>query len=145
MITGSVSIPYSFLHTCFGYSYPLLSSLYIRVKLSIWMINCKVTLVIGNILLTDYQGLVPKTGARSGIREFPLWLSRVKTWHCLCEDAGLILGLTQWFKDPVGCRCDLASELLWLWPRLALIRPLAWELAYAAGVALKVQSNLHCL
>ena len=31
-------------------------------------------------------------------------------------------------------------ELLWLWQRLAAvapIRPLAWELPYAAGVALK--------
>jgi len=38
----------------------------------------------------------------------------------------------------VGCRCG--SDLLWLWHRLAavaLIRPLAWELPYAAGAALK--------
>ena len=36
----------------------------------------------------------------------------------------------------VGCRRDLDPELLWLWHRLAaaaLIRPLAWELPYAAG------------
>ena len=45
--------------------------------------------------------------------------------------AGSIPGPTQWVKDPV---------LLWLWHRLAaaaLIRPLAWELPYATGVALK--------
>ena len=47
------------------------------------------------------------------------------------EAAGLIPGLDQWVKD---------LALLWLWYRLAavaLIRPLAWEPPYAAGVALK--------
>ena len=44
----------------------------------------------------------------------------------------------------VGCRCGSDPELLWLWCRLAataLIRPLASELAYALGVALKRQKN----
>ena len=40
----------------------------------------------------------------------------------------------------VGRRCGLDPELLWLWWRLAAtapIQPLAWELPYAAGAALK--------
>ena len=40
----------------------------------------------------------------------------------------------------VGCRHGSDLELLWLWCRLvatALIRPLAWEPPYAAGVALE--------
>ena len=40
----------------------------------------------------------------------------------------------------VGCRCGWDPPLLWLWRRpaaTALIRPLAWEPPYAAGVALE--------
>ena len=39
-----------------------------------------------------------------------------------------------------GHRCGSDPSLLWLWCRstaVALIRPLAWEPPYAAGVALK--------
>ena len=38
----------------------------------------------------------------------------------------------------IGCRCGLDPMLLWLWCRPAAtapIRPLAWELPYAVGVA----------
>ena len=44
----------------------------------------------------------------------------------------------------VGHRCGLDLALLWLWCRLpaaALIRPLAWELPFAACVALKKRIN----
>ena len=40
----------------------------------------------------------------------------------------------------VGRRCGLDPALLWLWCRPAAVaptRPLAWELPYAAGTALK--------
>ena len=72
-------------------------------------------------------------------------------WSCHCGSAitnparnhkgvGLIPGLAQWVKD---------LALLWLWFRLAAaapIRPLAWELPYAAGVALKRKKNsLFCI
>ena len=45
------------------------------------------------------------------------------------EDVSSIPGLVQWVKDPA---------LLWLWlgqTSTAPIRPLAWELPYAAGAA----------
>ena len=44
----------------------------------------------------------------------------------------------------VGGRRGLDPALLWLWHRLAatsLSQPLAWELPYAAGVALKSEIN----
>ena len=63
------------------------------------------------------------------------------------EDVGPNLGLAQWVGEPgvvmscgIGCRNCSDPELFWLWCRpaaVALIRPLAWELPYAAGMALK--------
>ena len=63
------------------------------------------------------------------------------------KDAGSIPGLAQWVKDlelsvsyGVGHRCSSDLALLWLWCRpvaVAPIRPLAWELPYAAGAALQ--------
>ena len=47
------------------------------------------------------------------------------------EEEDSIPGLTEWAKDPA---------LLWPWSRLA-IQPLAWELPYAMGAALKQQQQ----
>ena len=44
----------------------------------------------------------------------------------------------------LGHRCGSDLALLWLWHRPAAtapIRPLAWELPYATGVALKIQKT----
>jgi len=74
---------------------------------------------------------------------------QVKNTTRIHEDTGLILGLTQWVKGSsiatscgISHRCssDPAWLWLWLWCRPAAaapIRPLAWELPYASGVALK--------
>ena len=43
-----------------------------------------------------------------------------------------------------GCRHGLDPMLLWLWHRLAAVAPtipLAWELPYAVGAALKRQKT----
>ena len=71
------------------------------------------------------------------------WLTNPTRNH---EVAGPIPGLTQWVRDlgvavscGIGCRCGLDPALLWAWCRPAAttpIRPLAWELPYAKGVAL---------
>ena len=55
------------------------------------------------------------------------------------EDAGSIPDLTQWAWGSSVAVSSLDPTLLWLWHRWAVapIQPLAWELRYAAGVALK--------
>ena len=71
------------------------------------------------------------------------------------EDVGSIPGLTQWVKESgiavscgVGCRRGLDPALLWLWCRLAavtLIGPLACEVPYVTGAALKTKSKTKLL
>ena len=45
----------------------------------------------------------------------------------------------------VGHRCGLDPELLWLYRKVAvaLIQPIAWELPYAAGAALKSKIHIY--
>ena len=72
------------------------------------------------------------------IRELGAQLVSMRMW---------VQSLAQWVKDlvlsqtaRVGYRCSSDLVLLWLWCRLAAaapIRPLAWELPYAVGAALK--------
>ena len=69
------------------------------------------------------------------------------------EDAGLIPDLTWWVgdlalqTDLIGHRHSSDPMLLWLWCRpvaVVLMWPLAWELPYATGMALKayIQTKL---
>ena len=76
------------------------------------------------------------------MREFPLCLSKLQTWlvskRMWVQSLASIFGIAK--SCGVGRRRSSNPELLWLWRRLiaaALIQPLAWELTYAGGVALK--------
>ena len=42
-------------------------------------------------------------------RQFPLWISRLKTRHSVHEDEGSIPGLNQWVKD-LALLQDLVSD-----------------------------------
>ena len=73
--------------------------------------------------------------------EVPIVAQQLMNLTSIHEDMGLILGLSGLrSRCGVGHRCGLDPMLLWLWCRLvatAPIEPLAWELPYAEGVALK--------
>ena len=86
--------------------------------------------------------------------EFPWWHSGNKldkhTWgfgfssrpRSVSWGAGIAMSCS------VDHRCGLDPAWLWLWHRLsatASIRPLAWELLYAVGVALRKKNSLIIL
>ena len=83
----------------------------------------------------------------------PIVAQQVKNLTSVHEDVGLIPGPARWIKGlallqgvALGCKCCSDSTLLWLWLwcRLAAaapVRPLAWELPYATGAALKRQKK----
>ena len=75
------------------------------------------------------------------------WVKNTTSIH---EDSGLIAGLVQLVKGSgvgiscgVGGRCGSgpSSVAVAEAPAAALIRPLAWELSYASGVALEKQKK----
>ena len=95
--------------------------------------------------------LVTGWAIKTGCSEVPIVAQWVRNPARIYEEESLIPGLTQWVKGSstaVSCgvvhRCGSDLVLLWLWRRPAAaapIWPLAWELPYATGLALKRQKK----
>ena len=52
---------------------------------------------------------------RNLIPEFPLRLSRLRTWHSVHEDVGSVSGLSHWVKDAVLLQADAAPICTCSW------------------------------
>ena len=83
--------------------------------------------------------------------EFPLWLSRLRTWlvsmRMWSRSLASLSGLRIWNCHELQCRSQrqlgsgVAVAVVWSSAE-AWIRPLAWELPYAGGVALKRKEKI---
>ena len=98
-----------------------------------------------DILPPSYSPLLTKPHLSKikyiGVPVVAQWVENLTRIH---EDVCLIPGLTQWASCGIGCRCGSDLVWLWLWRRLAAIapiRPIAWELPYATGAAVKRKNN----
>ena len=88
--------------------------------------------------VTDKEKIPKLTHQKTTLAEFPMWLSGLRTWRCLCENVGSISGLSQWVKDP---ELPQASAEV---TAIAPIRPLAWDLPCATCAALRwKKKSLH--
>ena len=47
---------------------------------------------------------------KTKLKEFPLWCSRLKIWHCLCGGAVSIPDPVQWIKDLALLRLQLRFD-----------------------------------
>ena len=48
--------------------------------------------------------------------DFPLWLSRLRAWHSVLEDAGSIPGFTEWAKDrALPQAVELVADVADIW------------------------------
>ena len=75
-----------------------------------------------------------------------MWLSELRTWCCLCENAGSIPGLTQQVKlrcrSQMQLRSGVAVAVAVAYAAAgAPIQPLTWELPRAASAAIKRKKN----
>ena len=92
-----------------------------------------------NKIQTEFNNILKRSGVPIVAQQKWIWLIfmrfQVKSLALL---SALGSGVT--LSCGVGCRCGSDPVLLWLWCRPAAAapsRPLAWELPYAAGAALK--------
>ena len=81
-----------------------------------------------------YRKEKPRSSAQQWLRELRTQLVSMRTW---AQSLALFWGLRIWCGHELWGRSQMQ---LWLWCKpaaVALIGPLAWELPYALGVALK--------